>query len=292
MNKGLLFSIIGCGRVGTALAVNLSNSGHRPSGFFSRTRESAAGAAGAAGCSSCVRESSWEAAAEAEVVFITTPDHAISSVCRKIADNRGFRKGACVLHCSGALSSGILSSAADCGAYAGSMHPLQSFASDTGGNPFKGIKAAVEGDGPAAECARRIASDLGAHPFSIRTEGKTLYHAAAVAASNYLVTLMRLSFKLLSASGVPESEAYDVLKPLISGTLGNIEKVGIPEALTGPIARGDVETVEDHLSAIRELSSEAADMYCRLGLATIDTALEKGSLSGEAAERLISVLKG
>ena len=285
------FAIIGCGRVGTALARHLSEAGYQPAGFYSRSRDSALNAAEQAGNKSAVFDNPWAAAAKAVVVFITTPDQAIAPVCQAIADNTGFKEKAAVLHCSGALSSNILSAASSLGASIGSMHPLQSFAVVTEGNPFVGIKVAVEGDAAAADSAWEMAKDLGADPFSIRTAGKTLYHAAAVVASNYLVTLMRLSFELLQASGVPSSEAYGVLKPLIRGTLNNIDQVGIPDALTGPIARGDVETVSDHLAAIRQLSPDAADLYTRLGLATIEIATAKGTLSQEDADRLAELFK-
>ncbi|MFP4531338.1 MAG: Rossmann-like and DUF2520 domain-containing protein [Desulfobacterales bacterium] len=286
------FAIIGCGRVGTALARHLSKAGYPPAGFASRSRESALQAAEAAGAEGAVYDHAWEASAKADVVFISTPDQAIVPACEEIAENRGVQENAAVLHCSGALSSDILAAARQCGAAVGSMHPLQSFAAVTEENPFAGIKMAIEGESAAVEQAWQIAEALGADPISIRTEGKILYHAAAVAASNYLVTLMRLSFDLLKASGVSESEAYCVLKPLISGTLNNIEQTGIPEALTGPIARGDVATVADHLAAIREVSPEAAELYTRLGLATIDIATARGTLSKNAAGQLAGLLSG
>ncbi len=284
------FSVIGCGRVGTALAGQLVPAGYRPAGFFSRSRSSAQAAARIAGDAALVFDEPWDAAKAADIVFLTPPDQAIAETCRLIADGQGFGQEMVVLHCSGALSSAVLQAARDQGAAVGSMHPLQSFAAATEGNPFRGIKAAIEGDAAAVACARQLAGDLGADPISIRTEGKTLYHAAAVVASNYLVTVMRLSFQLLAEAGVPESEAYGVLSPLIGGTLNNIEQVGIPEALTGPIARGDVETVADHLSAIRQFSGEAADLYSRLGLATIEMARARGSLGEAAAGKLRELL--
>lgn len=283
------FAIIGCGRVGTSLARHLAKAGYRPAGFFSRTRQSALNAAKAAGNEPAVFDDPWAAAANAEVVFLTTPDHAIAATCQLISQNKGVREKSVVLHCSGALSSNVLTAASEGGAVIGSMHPLQSFAAVTESNPFAGIKVAIEGEAAAVDCAWQLAADLGADPISIRTEGKTLYHAAAVVASNYLVTLMRLSFQLLQASGVAESEAYSVLKPLISGTLTNIEQVGMPDALTGPIARGDVETVSAHLAAIRQLSPEAADLYGRLGRATIDIATAKGTLSKSDADQLVEL---
>jgi predicted short-subunit dehydrogenase-like oxidoreductase (DUF2520 family) len=247
-------------------------------------------------------ENTWDAAKTAEIVFIATPDAAIKESCRIISENNGFRQNSVVYHCSGALASTELdfvrSGHPENTIAIGSMHPLQSFASaKTGksGNPFANIIMAVEGDSPAVKKAREIAKDLGAKPFTIKTEGKILYHAAAVVASNYLVTLMDLGIKLMIASGVSESEAFEILKPLIQGTLNNIETTGIPDALTGPIARGDVEIVEKHIRAIRARAGEKAgamaDYYILNGIETIRVALAKGSLTLDAAEQLHRVLK-
>ena len=115
------------------------------------------------------------------IVFITTPDGAIEDTCDSISRNNGIADSTIVLHCSGALPSTILSTAKACGAYSGSMHPLQSFASaDYEHNPFQGIIVAVEGDQEAVQAAKEIASDLGATAVTLLTEAKTLYHASAV----------------------------------------------------------------------------------------------------------------
>jgi predicted short-subunit dehydrogenase-like oxidoreductase (DUF2520 family) len=166
------------------------------------------------------------------------------------------------------------------------MHPLQSFAAEQESNPFVGIKAAIEGEDRAVQAARQAAGDLGAQPIQIRTDGKTLYHASAVVASNYLVTLLRLSFDLMEEAGVSRSEIFGVLKPLLEGTLKNVEAVGIPQALTGPVARGDVATVRDHLEALEERFPGEIDLYCRLGQATLDIARAKGGVSDSAAGEL------
>ena len=275
------------------LGKHLARAGYRPAGFFSRRIESAFHATGIAAqgadAGALVFDTPWAAAGQGEVVFITTPDQAIGEMCQTIAENKGFREGSVVLHCSGALSSAILSSARSWGASVGSMHPLQSFAAEHPGNPFHGIMMAVEGDDLAVETAQGIATDLSARPFIIRTEGKIFYHAAAVAASNYLVTLMDLSFQLMAASGVPASDAFAILEPLIRGTLSNIETIGIPAALTGPIARGDIGIVEKHLAAIRQLSPELAARYANLGADTVPISLAKGTLTEDAARRLLEL---
>lgn len=289
------YAIIGCGKVGKALGKQLAEAGYRPAGFASRSLSSAKKTAEIAGVPDRCFEKTWEAAKSADIVFITTPDDAVNETCGVISGHSGFADNAVVLHCSGALSSTELASAKSAGAVTGiatgSMHPLQSFAVEKPDNPFRGIMMAVEGDVEAVKRAREIARDLEATPFTITTEGKILYHAAAVVASNYLVTLMDLAVKLMAASGVKQSEAFEILKPLISGTLSNIETTGIPDALTGPIARGDVNIVEKHVRAIGLLSEEMARYYSMSGVETIKVARKKGTLSAEAAKQLLQIFQ-
>jgi len=286
------FAIIGCGRLGKVLVRYLTPAAYRPAGFASRSLASAEKAARIAGAGA-VSQVPWEISRRADIVFITTPDGQIETTCREIAGNGGFKPQAVVLHCSGAHPSTILSSAEACGASVASMHPLQSFAADEYAvSPFKGIVISVEGQKPAVEQAQKIAEDLGARCFAIRTAAKTLYHAAAVVASNYMVTLLDLAFKLSGEAGIAEQDAPDVLYPLIEGTLANIRAGGIQKALTGPIARGDVETVARHLDAIRQDAPQMIDLYRTLGRYTVDIARNAGTLSDQALwqlEQLLSV---
>jgi predicted short-subunit dehydrogenase-like oxidoreductase (DUF2520 family) len=284
-------AIIGCGKVGTSLAFFLSKTGYRISALFSKTRASAEKTAGLMNGPAAAK-SSWAAAQTADVILITTPDDVIAGACQIIADHDGFRKGTTVLHCSGALPSTILSSAKDAGAFIGSMHPLQSFAAArTDINPFKGINMAVEGDSQAVTLAAALATDLGAQVHTIRTEGKTLYHAAAVAASNYLVTILDQALKMLAAAGIEPADGFTILKPLIEGTLNNIEKIGIPEALTGPIARGDLDTVAAHIEHIMAQVPELKALYCRLGIDTAGIARAKASIDDARVEDFLNLLK-
>jgi len=280
------FAVVGCGKVGTALTKFLLEKGYRPVGFASRTLASARRLATLANIDQ-FSESPWQITANAQIVFITTPDGAIEATCNAIAQHQGFSAGAIVLHCSGALSSDILKSAADAGAFVGSMHPLQSFASiEIRENPFLQVIISVEGNSRAVEASRAMSEDLGAVCMQIQTRAKMLYHAAAVVASNYLVTLMDLVFSLAEPAGIARSEALKAMAPLIHGTLANIEKVGIPEALTGPIARGDSQIVARHLEQIQDQAPGLLDLYKTLGRHTVPIALAKKSLSPQAALEL------
>lgn len=288
------FAIIGCGKTGTALGKFLHLAGYRLAGLFSQSRSSSEQAAEviARGQERVrIARNPSEITRIADIVFITTPDGSIAEVCNRISDKQGFAKGAVVMHCSGALPSTVLSSAKECGAFVGSMHPMQSFAShEYESNPFAGVVVSLEGEEPAVDLARRVAEDLGAVCYTIHTEAKNLYHASAVVASNYLVTLLDLASRLIREAGIADADALKVLRPLVAGTLSNIERVGIPDALTGPIARGDVKTVRNHLSEIEATLPELLPLYKSLGLHTIPVANAKGTLSASSAAELKKLL--
>jgi len=283
-------AIIGCGTVGTAIGKLLARSGYPITGVASRHLDTARTAARAIGTEE-FSDCPWSISKKAEVVFITTPDDAIEPTCRAISKEMGFQKNTVVIHCSGALSSEILSSARDCEAVVASLHPLQSFASvDQAETSVPGSFCGIEGDEAALGAVHRIAKDLGVIPMEIRPEAKKLYHAAAVAVSNYLVTLIHLALELTKAAGISPDTSFNALLPLINGTLSNIGEKGIPGALTGPIARGDVKTVQSHLKAIEERIPKMLMLYKTLGLYTIDLATARGTLGEEAARKLRALL--
>lgn len=233
----------------------------------------------------------WEITACADVVFITTSDSAIEETCREIIAHGGLKENGVVFHCSGSLPSTVLGSEKRNDIHTGSFHPLQSFASlKTKANPFRDIVTTAEGDEIAVDIAREIAEDLGAVCFEIKTGEKALYHAAAVVASNYLVSLLDLSFQLISKAGITGSDTVRVLYPLIKGTLANIENVGIPGALTGPISRGDAETIADHLNRMEETLPELVSLYKGLGRHTVEIAKKRGSIGEDGAEELKDLL--
>jgi len=283
------FAIVGCGKVGKALGRQLQSAGYSLCGISTKNADSAEKAAGIVGTKH-YSINSWEISPNADIVFITTPDGVIADICEQIARHNGFKKDAVILHCSGAHPSTILSSAHQCQAHIGSMHPLQSFSAETSGNRFEGIVISVEGDPKAVDQASQIAGDLGANGHTIKTENKVLYHAAAVVACNYLVSLQDAAFKLMEEAGISKKDVFSVLYPLISGTLKNIEKSGTTKALTGPIARGDVETITWHIQEISKKMPEILNLYNTMGLYTIEVAKAGGTISESKAVELTKLL--
>lgn len=283
------FAIVGGGKVGTALGANLVRAGYACTGVVCTTQSSAQKAVSFIG-SGTASTIPWEITPKADIVLITTPDSAIADVCEQIDAHRGFAPGAIVLHCSGALPSTLLKIASAGDVATGSLHPLQSIAGvDPVVNPFEGIVMAVEGTPRAVAAAMAMGKDLGATCFTISTEAKTLYHAAAVVTSNYLVTLCDTAFALLEAAGIDRNRAFETLKPLIFGTLENIRTVGIPLALTGPVARGDAPIIEAHIQEMARQKPDLLPVYRVLGLHTINVAKAKGTITETQAEVLRQV---
>jgi predicted short-subunit dehydrogenase-like oxidoreductase (DUF2520 family) len=286
----LTFTIVGCGKVGVTLARHLAAAGYTPTAFASRRSASAHAAAEAAGGGRVCRDA-WEATPDADVVFITTPDAAIQTVAKDLAAHKGVKRGAVVLHCSGALASTLLAPVGKGGAHTGSLHPLQSFAAPVlDHNPFQGIVMAAEGDDTALALCREMAVALSAEFLTLETENKALYHAAAVVASNYLVTLLSVATRLLEGSGIAPEAALKVLLPLVRGTLQNITERGIPQALTGPIARGDQATVATHCRKIEQSLPDLLPFYRLMGAHTLPLAMAQSDLDQKALRALTALL--
>jgi len=287
---GKKFAIVGAGKVGSALARLLSAAGYDFVGAASRSLRSARRACKFAGAGRATADAAT-LAGEADLVFITTPDDAIASVCREVAAEDGFRAGAVVAHCSGALPSSVLGPARAGGAHVGSLHPLQTFATaEQAVELLPGSFCCVEGDAEAVAQLIAVAEALGARVLTIPTENKALYHAAAVTACNFLVALEDAALRMAEAAGVPRDEAMAALLPLIRGTVSNMEKVGIPACLTGPIERGDVESTRLHIEALKEHLPDLLPLYRALALETVRVALGKGALSAKQARQLRRVL--
>lgn len=221
-------------------------------------------------------------------VLLTVPDDALSEMAHAMAGQGDAPEGCVALHCSGALSVDVLAPLHARGYRVGSLHPLQSLAHPvSGAERLAGSWFAVSGEPEAAAVGRRLVSELGGTPLVIPVARRPLYHAAAVVASNYLPVLLALSARLLVLSGVDPDEAVRALLPLMRGTLDNVDELGLASALTGPIARGDVETVRMHL---RSLPAREGRLYRDLGREAIELAEARG-LDPDAVAALRDLLE-
>lgn len=278
---------IGAGTVGTALATRLSEKGYCVVAVSSRSRTSAEKLAQS--INGCHALSSGQAVADAaDFVFVTTPDDAIAPVVSQIK----WHAGKSVVHCSGADSTETLKPAKTVGAQVGAFHPLQTFASVKQAiDNLPGSTFAIEADAPLLAVLKDMATALEGHWIVLKPEDKVIYHAAAVIACNYLVTLVKLATDLWQTFNVPRQEAVRALMPLLQGTLNNIANVGIPQCLTGPIARGDTGTVKKHIDALERVAPTVLTTYRELGQQTIPIALGKGKIDEQRAKELEAILK-
>jgi predicted short-subunit dehydrogenase-like oxidoreductase (DUF2520 family) len=278
---------IGAGIVGTALAVLLNRIGYRVECVSSRTRKSAKNLARMVeGCN--IMDTNQDVADVADFVFITTPDDVIPRVVSRVK----WRKRQNVVHCSGADSVDILEPAKKAGARTGGFHPLQTFAGiDQAIENIPGSTFAIEADEPLLTTLKDMATALGGQWIELKSRDKVAYHAAAVFACNYLVTLVKLSTDLWETFHIPPEKATGALLPLLRGTLNNIETLGIPQCLTGPIARGDIGTISKHIQTLRKKAPSLLVPYTELGRQTIPIALAKGKIDKKRSVELEKILK-
>jgi predicted short-subunit dehydrogenase-like oxidoreductase (DUF2520 family) len=278
---------IGAGKVGTALAVLLDRKGYQVVSVYDNNAKAASSMA--AQIKQCrVSESSQQAVNTAELVFITTPD----TVIPVVAAGTKWKNGQSVVHCSGADSTAILEPARQAGALVAAFHPLQTFAgAKEAMENIPGSTFAIEAEEPLLTVLKKMADDLGGNWITLKAGDKAAYHAAAVFASNYLVTLVKMSTDLWKTFSIPTDQATKALLPLLRGTIHNIETIGLPDCLTGPIARGDAGTVSKHLQTIKEKAPDILTTYKELGMQTIPIANAKGTLNKEQARELALLLK-
>jgi predicted short-subunit dehydrogenase-like oxidoreductase (DUF2520 family) len=283
----LKIGFIGAGTVGSALAVRLAESGYSVAAVSGGTFTSAEKLARTIkGCRAC--NNNQQVADVTDFVFITTPD----AVIPQIAAELQWHKGQSVIHCSGADSTEVLEPARKMGAQTGVFHPLQSFASIRQAiSNLPGSTIAIEAEEPLFTTLKEMTAKFNCRWIELKAEDKAIYHAAAVIASNYMVTLVKLADDLWETFGIPREQATQALLPLLKGTLSNIEKAGIPQALAGPIARGDTDTVKKHIAALQKEAPDVLSTYCELGLQTIPIAQAKGKIDEEKAAELRAVLK-
>jgi predicted short-subunit dehydrogenase-like oxidoreductase (DUF2520 family) len=285
-------AIIGAGALGTTLARALVESGHRVEAVLSRRAASAQALAERVGAS--VADSSWDALpASVRLVCICVPDAAIASVAEALAEVDHPWARTIAAHTSGAETAAVLAPLREKGAATMSFHPLQTFADETPPEAFEGIAVGLEGDDRAVAVGEALARTLGARPVRLTANNKAQYHCAAALASNGLVALMGVVGELLDVSG-PNAEAsspLDLVGPLIEQTLENLRR-GTPEgALTGPVARGDEETIQAHLDALAADEPHLVPLYAALSTEMVRVAMRGGHLNAGQAEALLRTLR-
>ncbi|CAN7655900.1 Rossmann-like and DUF2520 domain-containing protein [Massilia sp. LjRoot122] len=211
----------------------------------------------------------------AQVWMLAVGDDAIAPACAALAQAQPL-EGAVVFHCSGAKASGELAAARDAGALVASVHPVRSFADPAAvAADFAGTFCGVEGDAAALALLEPAFTAIGARLVRIDPAAKTVYHAAAVFASNYLVTVVDAALRAYAAAGVPEDVARELARPLATEALANVFRIGPAAALSGPVARGDFATVARQQDAVTRWDPATGRLYEALVAPTADLARRK-----------------
>lgn len=275
MSKPKTLSIIACGKVGQTLArlwvqhqtvqiqdiLNTSiESGMRAAAFISAGRA----------------VSNYADLQTTDIFLIAAPDDHIAHCCEALSRSQRLSATSIVFHCSGALSSSVLQSASAHGAAVASIHPIRSFASpEKVVADFAGTYCGVEGDQRAIEILNEIFTAIGAQFVPIDRDAKILYHAAAIFASNYLVTLLDIAAQSYGKAGIPQDLALKMMASLVRETTENVLQLGPKQALTGPIARGDIATVIKQYRAVNALDPAHGNLYRQLGKLTAKLARKR-----------------
>jgi predicted short-subunit dehydrogenase-like oxidoreductase (DUF2520 family) len=267
-------SIIGTGRLGTALALGLNERSYRIIALVGRSVP--ARVPGLPASTLRLGAGQLDRLPQSELILICTPDDVIEKVALDLS-TRQAQKGATVLHTSGALSSKILRSLSAAGFQTGSIHPLISVSEPKqGAKDLIGANFCIEGDARALKVARSIVNDFRGHSFSIPSDKKSLYHAAAVMSAGHVVALFDLAAEVLASCGLKRSEAQKILLPLVRSAVANLQAKAPERALTGPFSRGDVATVVEHVKALKELNVvEVKNVYRSLGKRSLELASDQ-----------------
>lgn len=259
--------ILGAGRAGRGLSRALGASGVAIAGLHG-TRESSEPRISAGAMPATIRS--------ATIVLVTVRDAQLDGALDQVV-KAGVAKGAVVLHASGSAEPRGVEALRSADIPAGTFHPLVPFTdAEQAAERLRGAWIGIDGDAPARDAARRLATRLGARVLEIPEGSKTRYHAAAVFAANFPIVLAATADRLLREAGVPAEDGWPAVLHLMRSAVANVAAQSPAQALTGPIARGDVDTVRGHVAALAS-DAEALASYRALSRAALALARERGT---------------
>ncbi len=292
-------AVIGTGRVGLALGAALHRSGATDRiVFFGRSLEppphpvfDLSPSTDDPAAEAPIEYRLWPAPLPAgtTVALLAVPDTTLAEVAHDLAMTGPAPGGCAALHHAGALTADVLAPLHAAGYAVGSMHPLQAIADPwLATDRLAGITYALAGEPAAIAAGRRLADALDGYTILVPPNMRPLYHSAAVLASNGLVAVLAAAVRLFGQAGITEGDAVQALVPLVRGTLDNLQNLGVRGALTGPVVRGDVDTVRLHLA---RLSPDDRTLYCALGMELLRLARAAG-LDERRAREMDALLAG
>jgi predicted short-subunit dehydrogenase-like oxidoreductase (DUF2520 family) len=278
--------VVGAGRVGAVLAAALRSAGHE---VVAVAGESDASRGRIAELLPGVPVRKPTAVARAcDLLLLTVPDDMLPNVVSTLAASGALREGQHVVHTSGRHGLAVLAPAAAVGARTVALHPAMTFTGTGIDLPrLAGCVYGVTVGEAERELAVRLVADLGGRAVWVPEERRALYHAGLAHGANHLVTLVAQAMELLSASGA--DHPADTLRPLLQAALDNALEQG-DSALTGPIVRGDVETVRDHLAEVARNAPDTLPSYVAMARSTLDRVVTDGRLLPIRAARIRDVL--
>jgi len=290
MSKTL--NIIGGGTVGKTLGrLFCSEKLYKISSIYNRTQDGANKAVNYIGEGRAV--TNLQDLEPAALNFVTTNDSALVEVCEELAKSNIVQKGSIFVHCSGALTSSVFGSLEKKGAFGCSAHPYKSFPTpDIAVSSFKGTPIGIEGHNIAKLEIIYAMNKVGAWCFEIDKEQKLIYHSSSVILSNYLTALVEVGFSCLRKAGLDPQLIEKVTSPILRETLENVLREGSTNALTGPIARGDSETVKKQFQSLREWDNNVSAVYRELGRVAVAVSEDKGIADPSDLRRIKEILRG
>ena len=281
-----IIGIVGAGAVGSALGLALTRAGWPIAAVASRDpvrRERFKELVGGTRAFSEVTP----LLDEVELVILAVPDDVIAPLAGSIR----LYSGQALVHTSGALGAEVLEPAMAAGTQLGSFHPLVAFAdTERAVEALHGATIAVEGDDQLVALLAEMAEAIGARAVRLAPGTKAAYHAAAVLAAGGFVALLDAIAELGRVAGLDEAGSLAIYGPLIEQTLGNARALGIRAALTGPLTRGDVGTLEAHLAALAAHAPDVLPLYRAAAIREIALAEERGALTPDVSGRLRTTL--
>ena len=260
--------MVGAGNLASALATRLRRAGYRIDAVVTRDSADSLRRAKSLGRRlEAVAVTLKHAQITSEIVWFCIPDAQISRAARSLA-GKAVWKGRVALHSSGALTSDELSVLRQRGASVASVHPLMTFVRDSRPS-LEGVPFTIEGDAAAVRIARAIVKHLRGQPFAIRKDDKAAYHTWGTFASPLLTALLATTERIATSAGVTQPAAKKRMLPIISQTVANYAAFGAAGAFSGPIVRGDADTVNEHLQVLKR-SPLARDLYLALAKAALE----------------------
>jgi predicted short-subunit dehydrogenase-like oxidoreductase (DUF2520 family) len=283
-------TIVGPGRMGGALAYALSAAGERIDRLAFRVNKPPRTLISSIDPTPDVISIDKISLLDSEILFITTQDEQIDAVTQVLADK--VQPGTIVFHTSGSMSSEILKPFAERGCSTASIHPLASITNWRDGiERFRGAYFCLEGNHKAISTGKQLVKKLGGRPFSIKTNEKALYHAAAVTAAGHVTALFDMAVSLMVKTGLERTTARKILVPLLLSVAQNLTAKDTPVALTGTYSRGDEETLVRHINALKRHGTKSeSSVYFDLALRSIDIAVKNG-LDPKKAARMRRTIK-